>query len=314
MLDGVWGGIEIREIETLLVLAEELHFGRTAERLGVSTARVSQTVRGMERRLNGQLFDRTSRRVSLTLAGQRVVERLRPVVAELERCLSETAGFNAGLHGTLRIGHILTAEGVPEVGRLVSEFERLAPTSRVLRLRFELADYVKSLQRGEVDVWLSWWPSPAPDADPAEGLRCGPPIASVGATLLVDRSHPLAGRSSITLDDLVEHPLVALPVHTSRLFRQRWLPERTPAGRPIPQVVEESWQAHFHELGSILEQGQLAWLTIATFLRTVSMPQSVVAVPVRDAPGYVLVPWWRADERSALVGAFIDLIGSLSDS
>ena len=57
----MWGGIELRELETIFALADELHFGRTAERLGVSTAHVSQTVRHVERRLGGLLFERTSR-------------------------------------------------------------------------------------------------------------------------------------------------------------------------------------------------------------------------------------------------------------
>ena len=160
---------------------------------------------------------------------------------------------------------------------------------------------------GEVDVWLSWWPCPAPDADPDEGLRCGPPVACADPVLLVGRSHPLAGRSSIVLADLVEHPLVALPAGAPPLFSQRWLPAATPAGTPIPQVVDD-WHGHFHELGRVLDRGELGWLTIATFLRTVSMPQSVVAVPVLDAPRYVLVPWWRADHPSPLAEAFVDLL------
>ncbi|MFE3795000.1 LysR family transcriptional regulator [Nocardia tengchongensis] len=62
--------IERYEVETLLTLAEELHFGRTAERLRVSTARVSQTVSKLERRVGVPLFRRTSRRVELTSAGR----------------------------------------------------------------------------------------------------------------------------------------------------------------------------------------------------------------------------------------------------
>src|SRR2546421_7180631 len=87
----VWGGIELRELETIFVLADELHFGRAAERLGVSTAHVSQTLRHVERRLGGQLFERTSRRVELTLLGDMLVRNLRPVVAELDRQVSEAA-------------------------------------------------------------------------------------------------------------------------------------------------------------------------------------------------------------------------------
>ena len=61
--------LERHEIEAFLTLAEELHFGRTAERLHVSTARVSQTIRKLERRVGAPLFDRTSRRVELSPAG-----------------------------------------------------------------------------------------------------------------------------------------------------------------------------------------------------------------------------------------------------
>jgi DNA-binding transcriptional LysR family regulator len=63
-------GVELREIRTFLVLAEELHFGRTAERLRVTPSRVSQTIRTLERRVGGRLFDRTSRSVRLTPVGE----------------------------------------------------------------------------------------------------------------------------------------------------------------------------------------------------------------------------------------------------
>lgn len=56
-------GIELRDIRTFLTLAEELHFGRAGERLGVSPSRVSQTIRTLETRIGGRLFERSSRRV-----------------------------------------------------------------------------------------------------------------------------------------------------------------------------------------------------------------------------------------------------------
>ncbi|OZM81281.1 hypothetical protein CFP66_17160 [Pseudonocardia sp. MH-G8] len=59
------------EIEVFLTLAEELHFGRTGERLGISQGRVSQTVQRLERRFGLLLFQRTSRRVAITPAGAR---------------------------------------------------------------------------------------------------------------------------------------------------------------------------------------------------------------------------------------------------
>jgi DNA-binding transcriptional LysR family regulator len=63
--------VELREIEVFLVLAEELHFGRTAVRLRLSQGRVSQLVRALEREIGGSLFERSSRQVRLTRLGVR---------------------------------------------------------------------------------------------------------------------------------------------------------------------------------------------------------------------------------------------------
>lgn len=73
--------LERVEIEVFLTLAEELHFGRAAERLRLSTGRVSQVVRQLERRLGGALFERTSRSVRITPVGLRLAEELAPLVA-----------------------------------------------------------------------------------------------------------------------------------------------------------------------------------------------------------------------------------------
>ncbi|MFF5232210.1 LysR family transcriptional regulator [Dactylosporangium sp. NPDC000521] len=70
-------GAARHELEAFLTLAEELHFGRTAMRLHVSTARISQTIRSLELRVGTRLFARTSRRVSLSPDGQQLLNNLR---------------------------------------------------------------------------------------------------------------------------------------------------------------------------------------------------------------------------------------------
>lgn len=95
----------MRESETFLTLAEELHFGRlaeelhfgrTAERMMLSTARVTQTVQAFERRIGGRLFDRTSRRVGLTPLGHSLVAELRPAFDALEHTLTEARARACG--------------------------------------------------------------------------------------------------------------------------------------------------------------------------------------------------------------------------
>src|SRR5258708_947955 len=90
--------IELRELRLFLVLAEELHFGRTAERLGLTTSRASQALRALERKLGGRrLFDRTSRVVTLTAAGHALHDELAPIVTGLDNTLTRArAGGRPG--------------------------------------------------------------------------------------------------------------------------------------------------------------------------------------------------------------------------
>src|SRR5580700_9796744 len=81
----MWRDVELRELRLFLVLGEELHFGRTAERLGISQPGVSEAVRVLESRLGVKVFDRTSRRVRLTPAGEELKGSLAPAPASLDQ-------------------------------------------------------------------------------------------------------------------------------------------------------------------------------------------------------------------------------------
>src|SRR5512141_1703599 len=96
--------MERREIEIFLVLADELHFGRTAERLHVTTARVSQTIRKLEHRFGTLLFERTSRRVTLTPVGRRLADDLRPAFEQIEAGIARATLAGREVRGVLRVG------------------------------------------------------------------------------------------------------------------------------------------------------------------------------------------------------------------
>ena len=81
--------MDIAEIEVFLVLAEELHFGRTAERLHMPQPRVSRLISAPEHRIGGALFERTSRRVRLTPLGRRLLGQLQPVYGQLVAALED---------------------------------------------------------------------------------------------------------------------------------------------------------------------------------------------------------------------------------
>jgi len=75
-------------METFLAVADELHFGRAAERLHMTTSGASQAIRSLERWIGGPLFERTSRRVRLTALGQQLLDGLKPAYAEIDRVLT----------------------------------------------------------------------------------------------------------------------------------------------------------------------------------------------------------------------------------
>src|ERR1700679_3020656 len=118
----MWRDLELRELRIFLVLAEELHFGRTADRLSISQPGVSEAIRVLESRLGVRVFDRTSRRVGLTPAGEQLRHDLVPVLAALDQTLAQTSELSQTVQGLLRVGFVLTAEG-PALSRLVAAFQ-----------------------------------------------------------------------------------------------------------------------------------------------------------------------------------------------
>ncbi|MET9362866.1 LysR family transcriptional regulator [Streptomyces sp. NPDC006632] len=103
--------LERHEMEAFLALAEELHFGRTAERLHVSTARVSQTIAKLERRVGAPLFHRTSHRVELAPLGRDLYDEVRPAWDRISAAVVRAVEPGRGVTGTLRVAFTGRAAG-----------------------------------------------------------------------------------------------------------------------------------------------------------------------------------------------------------
>src|SRR4051812_26250310 len=98
--------MELRDIEIFLTLAEELHFGRTAERLHITPSRVSQALKKQERQIGAPLFDRTSRVVRLTPLGEQVQRDLSAGYGQISEGIETAKGTVHGTVGTLTLGTI----------------------------------------------------------------------------------------------------------------------------------------------------------------------------------------------------------------
>ena len=117
--------IELRQLRYFVAVAEELHFGRAADRLHMSQSPLSRAIRELERELGVVLFVRTTRRVELTPAGSALLERARRPIAEIDAAVDDARRMSDADGGTLAIGH--TPFSLAPARRIAEELDRESP-------------------------------------------------------------------------------------------------------------------------------------------------------------------------------------------
>ena len=122
--------MDLPQIEAFLTLAEELHFGRAAQRLYVSQSMVSRHVTALEREVGGALFERTSRRVRLTPLGEQLRDRFQPAYHEIYAALTDASTSAKQIGGFLRVG-VTATTAMPALTRVVEAFRDQNPDCQV---------------------------------------------------------------------------------------------------------------------------------------------------------------------------------------
>ncbi|MGA6169684.1 LysR family transcriptional regulator [Streptomyces sp. NPDC012600] len=219
-------GVEIRELETFLVLAQELHFGRTGERLYVSQSRVSQLLRSLESRIGAPLVERTSRRVRLTPLGESFLADLRPAYDTLRATVEGARAAARGLGGELRVGFQGTVDGC--LGRAIALFTDRHPDCAVTIVEIPLSDPFGALRRHEVDCAVVLLPVAEDD------LVLGPVFSRQPQTLAVSARHPFAARESLSAEELACCRLIGIDGGAPEYWRRAQAPALTPGGLPVP--------------------------------------------------------------------------------
>ncbi|WP_026341712.1 LysR family transcriptional regulator [Actinomadura atramentaria] len=292
--------MERHEIETFLTLAEELHFARTAERLHVSPGRVSQTIKTLERRIGSPLFTRTSRRVTLTPLGERFRDDLLPGHRQIQAAFANARAAGHGITGRLRIRFSSPWAGTALV-RAADAVRTEHPECDIQIRELQHGDSYGPLRAGAVDLQLSELPVEEPD------ITVGPVIFSEPRALIVPVDHPLAGRESVSLDDLAHLPLIAL-AELPRYWSDFHYPHRTPSGEPIPRgPVAPDWQA----LLALVGAGKGVSPTAVRGTEYHARPD-IAYIPFSDAPPIDFALLWKTDGETALLETFVQTMTALA--
>ncbi|WP_370619847.1 LysR family transcriptional regulator [Mumia sp. Pv 4-285] len=291
--------MELRDIEIFLTLADELHFGRTAERLNVSQARVSQAIAKQERRMGTVLFERTSRQVSLTPVGARLRDDLRQGYELIQSGLALASRSARTPEGVLRLA-TMGAVG-NDMRPVVEAFVARHPTCSVEPREFHFSDPFGRLRRGEVDVQVTWLPVSEPD------VRVGPRVLTEGRVLAVASSHPLATKGEVSIEVLGDETVFDIGAEAPGYWEQAMLPRRTPAGRP---VIRGRGVRTFHEVLTCVAAGDGVTPVNAHVCRYYTMP-GVTYVPITDVPDTEWALIWLADRETPEIRAFAETARSL---
>ncbi|MEO3764710.1 LysR family transcriptional regulator [Streptomyces sp. B5E4] len=296
--------MELRDIEIFLALAEELHFGRTAERLHVSQARVSQSIAKQERRIGAPLFERTSRRVELTAIGAQLHDDLQAGYRRIQDGIDSAAAAARGTTGVLTLG-LMCAQAFDQAS-ILARFKDRYPGVELRFREVVFSDPFGMLRAGEVDLEVTWLPVREPD------LTVGPVLAREPHVLMVAEGHPFAARGSVSLEDLADcvfpQPVNPVPAY----WMEALMPARTPSGRPIP--ADGPKIATFQEAQAVVAAGDAVCVVQGEAARHFPRP-GIAYVPITEQPMGVWGLIWRTAHETPLVRAFVQsAVDTLADA
>ncbi|MEV6773973.1 LysR family transcriptional regulator [Nocardia sp. NPDC051030] len=289
--------MELRDIEIFLTLAEELHFGRTAARLHVSPARISQAIKKQERRVGADLFERSSRKVVLTPIGKQLYDDLRPVHRELQQSLDRATNAARGKTARLRVGMLSTNQN--DLKPLFDTFTDRHPECELRTRYMDFGDPFGPLRRDEDDLAIVWLPVREPD------LTVGPVVFTEPVVLAMAPNHPLAERGWVTYEDLGD--LTVMDGAKPDYWREGLVPTRTPSGRTIPIGPTV---ANVLEMTPLIASGEAVSPMHEHARRYYPHPQ-IAYVPIKDAPPARWALIWRTATETDLIRAFAQAVAEV---
>ncbi len=297
--------MELRQLRYFLTVAEELHFGRAAEREHIAQPALSQQVRRLEQELGVPLFDRTSRRVKLTEPGRVFVSHAQRILEQAEDAIALVRQAGRGREGRLRLAYTNGSDrGVPAavVGRFRAEHPLVELT---LSTQYDEASRVQ-LRAGELDAAFFWMPL----GDYGD-LACRR-VATEPLVVAVHERHHLAALDGVTAEHVAAEPLVWFARHwfpgawdtiIASVFTRRSLTPRV--------VVEEvSQEAMVRSVGA----GAGVTIVTATTATELNVQNVVYRRFVDPVPTVDVGIAWRRDDTSPILRSLVDIAAGVGET
>lgn len=194
--------MELRHLRYFVAVAEEKHFTRAAERLGIGQPPLSQQIQQLERELGARLFQRLSRGVELTEVGEIFLVDARLTLEAAARAGENARRAARGELGALHIGFTVSASFHPFVPQVILRFRESHPEVTLTLREDNSSGLLTSVQDGQLDLAIV-----RPPARIHEGLEIEA-LFNEHMLIVLSASHPLSGHASLTLAELAQEDFV----------------------------------------------------------------------------------------------------------
>jgi len=287
--------IQIRHIRSFIAVAQERNFARAAKRLSVSQPALSQTIIQFEESLGFPIFERTTRSVALTAAGELVLAKALSFNQSIDQFYGELRTLQSTLRNELHVGFMI-GTAVQFIPAIVREFEKARPDASLCLKEFDFSDPSAGLRDGTVDCGIIRPPVGLDDLDIIE-------IAREKCVACIPIGHRLSEQPSVLLGDILGEPIIASS--TPGVWRDYWLATEYRMGTPAhvafeASTVESELQAVASGKGiSITAESTAKYYSRpgVVFKAIVDMPDCVMAIAHRPAPNRLIADFVAAVKR-----------------
>ncbi len=287
-------GIEFRHLHYFACVAEELHFSRAADKLGMAQAPLSQQIRQLEDRLGTKLFRRTTRRVKLTPAGEIFLRHAQEILGGIDRAVTHTRSISGDDSGTISVSgvHVALSHVLPLV---ISDFRKRYPAMTVDVQVLGTAQQLELLQNSKVQVAFIRPTNPA-------GFLKTEHILKEGFVAVLPKDHRLTGKNDLTVKDFAGEPIITYAPTVGASYYHAIMDALRRAG-VYPVIVQEV--SHTLAIATLVAAG--VGIAIAPSWLAHNPSPYLVYRPLEDIPAEVeLLVAWQAEEKSRIVLDFVE--------
>jgi len=290
------GKLELKHLERFVMLAQELHFSRAADRLDISQSPLSRVIQRLERIVQRRLFDRSNQGTQLTVAGQVLLRRSVPILDAVAQALRDVLAATSAAPDRLRIG-ISVPAATPKLAALLARHRAEKPDVSLHLMELPSSDHLRALRAEEIDVAFAIEGGPTPSIKTQA-------VWTDTLVLVVPAQHAFTELDEIPFGTAMAEPLIVHDLENTESFRAR-IDRMIHAANPNPDI-----RARVSSLASLLTCVRAGMgIGLSTAGQTVVGKRvDIVTRPLQPMVSLAIYLLYRDEPLAGLLSQFLEWV------